>query len=52
MRYYAVKKKEGVGCVIRDGEWDEEKRESLKEEGFQIFTDKEKANQAVKKGIF
>ena len=25
MRYYAVKKKEGVGCVIRDGEWDEEK---------------------------
>ncbi|MCR1989776.1 hypothetical protein NSB24_26695 [Blautia coccoides] len=49
MRYYAVKKKEGVGCVIRDGEWDEEKRESLKEEGFQIFTDKDKANQAVKK---
>ena len=30
-------------------EWQEYFEKSLKEEGFQIFTDKDKANQAVKK---
>lgn len=48
MMYYAVKRVDGKGCVTRSGEWSDEKKKAMEDEGFLVFTDQEEANRILK----